>query len=253
MLNGWFRLIMVALALAIHAIAATASFAQQWPTHPVRFVLPFGPGSGADTAARLITDTLQQKWGQPIVIDGKPGGDGLLSLGTVVSAKDDHTLYFGPSSLFVVQRYLHEDMTFDPETDLAPIAAVAKVQIAVAVPTSLGISTLAEFVALARSKPGELNFGNPGTGSSIDLTAQKLFQVAGIKLTNIGYKGQPPALIDLMTNLMHFEIVSLALALPHIKQGTIKPLAVFTEKRVADLPDVPTIAEAGYPGADDDD
>jgi tripartite-type tricarboxylate transporter receptor subunit TctC len=102
---------------------------------------------------------------------------------------------------------------------------------------------------LGRSKPGQLNFGNPGTGSSIDLTAQKLFQVAGIKLTNIGYKGQPPALIDLMTNLMHFEIVSLALALPHIKRGSIKPLAVFTEKRVADLPDVPTIAEAGYPGA----
>ena len=106
--------------------------------------------------------------------------------------------------------------------------------------------TLAEFVVLARNKPGQLNFGNPGTGSSIDLTAQKLFQVADIKLTNIGYKGQPPALIDLMTNLMNFEIVSLALALPHIKQGTIKPLAVFTEKRVADLPDVPTIAEAGY-------
>ena len=99
------------------------------------------------------------------------------------------------------------------------------------------------------AKPGELNFGNPGSGSSIDLTAQKLFQAADIKLTNIGYKGQPPALIDLMTDLMHFEVVSLALALPHIKAGKVKPLAVFTEKRIADIPDVPTIAEAGYPGA----
>jgi tripartite-type tricarboxylate transporter receptor subunit TctC len=109
--------------------------------------------------------------------------------------------------------------------------------------------TLAEFVELARQKPGEFNFGNPGTGSSIDLTAQKLFQAANIKLANIGYKGQPQALIDLMTDRMHFEIVSLALALPHIKTGKVKPLAVFTEKRIADLPDVPTIAEAGYPGA----
>ena len=109
--------------------------------------------------------------------------------------------------------------------------------------------TLKEFVELAHAKPGFYNFGNPGTGSSIDLTAQKLFHVSGMKLTNVGYKGQPPALIDLMTDLMHFEIVSLALALPHIKAGTIKPLAVFTDKRVADLPDVPTIAEAGYPGA----
>src|SRR5271170_1589328 len=159
MLNSWFRPGMVgALALAIHAIATTVSLAQQWPTHPVHFVLPFGPGSGADTAARLLTDKLEQKWGQPIIIDGKPGGDGLLSVGTVVSAKDDHTLFFGPSSIFVVQRYLHEDMTFDPETDLAPIAAVAKVQIAVAVPTSLGISTLAEFVALARAKPNETSY-----------------------------------------------------------------------------------------------
>ncbi|MDB5581321.1 MAG: Tripartite-type tricarboxylate transporter, receptor component TctC, partial [Bradyrhizobium sp.] len=126
--------------------------------------------------------------------------------------------------------------------------AIWNQSVAVVNPT-MPAKTLAEFVELARSQPGHYNFGNPGTGSSIDLTAQKLFQTAGIKLTNVGYKGQPPALIDLMTNLMHFEIVSLALALPHIKQGTIKPLAVFTEKRIADLPDVPTIAEAGYPGA----
>jgi tripartite-type tricarboxylate transporter receptor subunit TctC len=114
------------------------------------------------------------------------------------------------------------------------------------------VKTIGEFAELARGKPGEFNFGNPGTGTSIDLTAQKLFEVANIKLTNVGYKGQPPALIDLMTNLMHFEIASLPLALPHIKQGSIKPLAVFTEKRIADLPEVLTIAEAGYPGASHD-
>ena len=136
MRNGWVRLDVVALALVIPAIVATASLvqpslAQQWPAHPVRFVLPFGPGSGADTAARLITDSLQQKWGQPIVIDGRPGGDGLLSVGMVVSAKDDHTLFFGPSSIFVVQRYLHDNMTFDPQTDLAPIVGAAKVKVAV--------------------------------------------------------------------------------------------------------------------------
>src|SRR5258708_11637387 len=126
--------------------------------------------------------------------------------------------------------------------------AIWNQSVAVVHPT-MPVKTLGEFVELARSKPGQLNFGNPGIGTSIDLTAQKLFKVADIKLANIGYKGQPQALVDLMTNLMHFEIVSLALALPHIKQGTIKPLAVFTEKRVADLPDVPTIAEAGYAGA----
>ncbi len=116
----------------------------------------------------------------------------------------------------------------------------------VVVNPSLPVKTIGEFVELARSKPGQLNFGNPGTGSSIDLSAQKLFQAAGIKLTNVGYKGQPQALIDLMTGLMHFEIVSLELALPHIIAGGVKPLAVLTPKRVADLPDVPTIVEAGF-------
>src|SRR5215472_14195748 len=157
--NGRFRLTMVAaLAAAVHAMAATASLAQQWPTHPVRLVLPFGPGSGADTAARLITDKLQHKWGQPVIIDGKPGGGGLLSLQTVLLAKDDHTLFFGPSSIFVVQRYMHPDVSFDPKTDLTPIVGVAKVEIAMAVPTSLGISTLGEFVALARAKPNQTSY-----------------------------------------------------------------------------------------------
>src|ERR1700679_1599251 len=103
MRNGRVRFsVLAVLVLAAHSLAVAARAAEQWPTHPVRFVLPFGPGSGADTGARLITDKLQQEWGQPIVIDGKPGGDGLLSLQTVVSAKNDHTLFFGPSSIYVV-------------------------------------------------------------------------------------------------------------------------------------------------------
>jgi tripartite-type tricarboxylate transporter receptor subunit TctC len=153
----------------------------------------------------------------------------------------------GPAAL--VNPTLYKDAGWDAMRDLKCVGlAIWNQSVAVVNPASPA-KTLAEFVELARAKPGELNFGNAGTGSSLDLTAQKLFQTAGIKLTNVGYKGQPPALIDLITNLMHFEIVSLALALPHIKQGSIRPLAVFTEKRVADLPDVPTIAEAGYPGA----
>ena len=146
----------------------------------------------------------------------------------------------------LVNPTLYKDAGWDAMKSFKCVGLAVWNQSVAVVHPSMPARTLAEFVELTRRKPGQLNFGNPGTGSSIDLTAQKLFQAADIKLTNVGYKGQPPALIDLMTNLMHFEIVSLALALPHIKQGTIKPLAVFTEKRVPDLPDVPTIAEAGY-------
>jgi tripartite-type tricarboxylate transporter receptor subunit TctC len=153
----------------------------------------------------------------------------------------------GPAVL--VNPILYSDAGWDAMKDFRCVGLAIWNQSVALVDPALPAKTLAEFVELARAKPGEFNFGNPGTGSSIDLTAQKLFQAANIKLANIGYKGQPQALIDLMTDRMHFEIVSLALALPHIKSGKVKPLAVFTEKRIADLPDVPTIAEAGYPGA----
>ena len=199
MRKGWFSLTMIAaLALAIHAITVPESLAQQWPTHPVRFVLPFGPGSGADTAARLITDKLQQKWGQPIILDGKPGGDGLLSLQTVVSANDDHTLFFGPSSIYVVQRYVHEDMSFDPETDLTPIAAVAKVGIAIAVPTSLGISTLREFVALARAKPNETSYAvAPGFS---EFVFDAFVKENGLTIAKVPYRDITKSPLDLGEN-----------------------------------------------------
>jgi tripartite-type tricarboxylate transporter receptor subunit TctC len=256
MLNGWFRLTMVAaLALAIHAIAATASLAQprlaepnpaqQWPTHPVRFVLPFGPGSGADTAARLMTDKLQQKWGQPVIIDGKPGGDGLLSLQTVVSAKDDHTLFFGPSSIYVVQRYVHEDMSFDPETDLAPIAAVAKVQIAVAVPTALGISTLAEFVALARAKPSETSYAvAPGFS---EFVFDAFVKENGLTIAKVPYRDITKSPLDLGENRIQLSMQSYAAMRTYAQTGKIKFIAVNDRERSPIAPEIPSVVESGFP------
>jgi tripartite-type tricarboxylate transporter receptor subunit TctC len=246
MRNGWFRLTMVAaLALAIHAIAASASLAQQWPTHPVRFVLPFGPGSGADTGARLISDKLAQKWGQPIIIDGKPGGDGLLSLGTVVSAKDDHVLYFGPSSLFVVQRYLHENMIFDPETDLAPIAGVAKVQIAVAVPTSLGISTLVEFVALARARPNETTYAvAPGFS---EFVFDGFVKENGLTIAKAPYRDITKSPIDLAENRIQLSMQSYAAMRAYAQTGRIKFIAINDRERSPIAPDIPSVVESGFP------
>jgi len=246
MLNGWCRFTTVAaLALAIHAISATASLAQQWPTRPVRFVLPFGPGSGADTAARLITDKLQQKWGQPVIIDGKPGGDGLLSLGTVVSAKDDHTLFFGPSSIFVVQRYVHDNMTFDPETDLAPIAGVAKVQIAIAVPTSLGISTLAEFVALARAKPSQTSYAvAPGFS---EFVFDGFVKENGLGIAKVPYRDITKSPIDLAENRIQLSMQSYAAMRSYAQTGKIKYIAINDRVRSPIAPDIPNVVESGFP------
>src|SRR5204862_2403994 len=154
-----------------------------------------------------------------IVVDDRGGGNS--NIGTAAVARSDPDGYTwlvtGPAAL--VNPTLYPDAGWDPMKDLRCVGLAAWTQAVAVVHPSLPVKTIGEFVELARSKPGQLNFGNPGTGSSIDLSAQKLFQSAGIKLTNVGYKGQPQALIDLMTNLMHFEIVSMALALPHIKQG----------------------------------
>ncbi len=223
--------------------------ADDWPNRAIRIVVPYPAGGIVDIIARAVTEQVGRDLKQTVVVEARPGGNSNIGTASVArSDPDGYTwLVTGPAAL--VNPTLYKDAGWDAMQGLKCVGlAIWNQSVAVVNPT-MPAKTLAEFVELARSKPGHYNFGNPGTGSSIDLTAQKLFQTAGIKLTNVGYKGQPPALIDLMTNLMHFEIVSLALALPHIKQGTIKPLAVFTEKRIADLPDVPTIAEAGYPGA----
>jgi len=246
MLNHWFRLNVIGtLAVAVHAITATGSFAQQWPTHLVRFVLPFGPGSGADTGARLISDKLQQKWGQPVVVDGRPGGDGLLSLGAVVSAKDDHTLFFGPSSIFVVQRYVHEDMPFDPETDLAPIAGVAKVQIAVAVPASLGISTLAEFVALARAKPSETSYAvAPGFS---EFVFDGFVKENGLAIAKVPYRDITKSPIDLGENRIQLSMQSYAAMRTYAQAGKIKIIAINDRERSPIAPDIPSVEESGFP------
>jgi tripartite-type tricarboxylate transporter receptor subunit TctC len=212
-------------------------------------VVPYPAGGIVDIIARAVTEQVGRDWKQTVVLEARPGANSNIGTAAVARSDPDGYTWLVTGPAVLVNPTLYKDAGWDTMKGFRCVGlAIWNQSVAVINPT-MPAKTLAEFVEIARAKPGQLNFGNPGTGSSIDLTAQKLFQTADIKLTNIGYKGQPPALIDLMTNLMHFEIVSLALALPHIRQGSIKPLAVFTEKRVADLPEVPTIAEAGYPGA----
>jgi tripartite-type tricarboxylate transporter receptor subunit TctC len=220
-----------------------------YPARPIHIVVPYPAGGIVDIVARAVTEQVGRDWKQTVVVEARPGANSNIGTSAVARSEPDGYTWLVTGPAVLVNPTLYKDAGWDTLQSFKCVGLAIWNQSVAVVHPSMPAKTLGEFVELARGKPGQFNFGNPGTGSSIDLTAQKLFQVAGIKLANIGYKGQPPALIDLITNLMHFEIVSLALALPHIKQGTIKPLAVFTEKRVADLPDVPTIAEAGYADA----
>ena len=241
----------VAASLAVLLLAASAPAQAQsdYPNRPIHVVVPYPAGGIVDIVARAVTEQVGRDWKQPIVVEARPGANSNIGTAAVARSDPDGYTWLVTGPAVLVNPSLYKDAGWDTIRDFKCVGLAVWNQSVAVVPPAMPVKTLADFVALARSTPGQLNFGNPGTGSSIDLTAQKLFQAAGIKLTNIGYKGQPQALLDLMTNLVHFEIVSLALALPHIRDGTVKPLAVFTEKRVPDLPDVPTIAEAGYPEA----
>jgi tripartite-type tricarboxylate transporter receptor subunit TctC len=196
-----------------------------------------------------VTEQVGRDLKQAVVVEARPGASSNIGTAAVARSEGDGYTWLVTGPAVLVNPSLFKDAGWDALKDFKCVGLAVWNQSVAVVPPSLPVKTLREFVELARTKPDQLNFGNPGTGTSIDLSAQKLFQAANIKLTNVGYKGQPPALIDLMTNLMHFEIVSLALALPHIREGTVKPLAVFTDNRVSELPDVPTVAEAGFPEA----
>jgi tripartite-type tricarboxylate transporter receptor subunit TctC len=234
------------IATLLAATAPPMRAADDWPNRPIRVIVPYPAGGIVDIVARAVTEQVGRDTGQAVVVEDKPGANSNIGIVTVArSNADGYTwLVTGPSVL--VNPSLYKDAGWDALKDFKCVGVAVWNQSVALVHPSMPVKTIGEFVQMAKSKPGQFNFGSPGTGSSIDLSAQKLFQVADIQLTTVIYKGQPQALLDLMSNLMHFEIVSLALALPHIKQGTVKPLAVFTEKRVADLPDVPTIAEAGF-------
>jgi tripartite-type tricarboxylate transporter receptor subunit TctC len=238
-----------AAALLLPGGTSNAQAPSAYPSRAIHVVVPYPAGGIVDIIARIVTEQVGRDWKQTIVSEARPGANGNIGTAAVARSEPDGYTWLVTGPAVLVNPTLYKDAGWDAMQGFRCVGLAIWNQSVAVVSKSSPANTLGEFVDMARSRPGHYNFGNPGTGSSIDLTAQKLFQVAGIKLTNVGYKGQPPALVDLITNLMHFEIVSLALALPHIRDGTIRPLAVFTEKRVSDLPDVPTIAEAGYPGA----
>ena len=237
---------LLATIASVLLVNAGANAQDNYPSRPIHIIVPYPAGGIVDIVARAVTEQVGRDWKQTVVVEARPGGNSNIGTAAVARSEPDGYTWVVTGPALLVNPDLYKDAGWNAARDFRCVGLAVWNQSVALVHPSMPVKSIGEFVELARKQPGQFNFGNPGTGSSIDLSAQKLFQAAGIKLTNVGYKGQPQALIDLMTNLMHFEIVSLELALPHIKAGSVKPLAVFTDKRVPDLPDVPTIAEAGF-------
>src|SRR6202012_1940996 len=241
--------LIAAVVAATFALEPSASAESPWPNRPIHVVVPYPAGGIVDIVARAVTEQVGRDLNVPIVADSRPGANSNIGTALVARSEPDGYTWLVTGPAVLVNPTMYKDAGWDPLTNFKCVGLAVWNQSVALVNPAMPVKTLADFVDYARARPGQLNFGTAGVGASTDLTAQQLFRVANIQLATIGYKGQPPALVDLMTNRMTFEVVSLSLALAHIKDGTAKPLAVFTEKRVADLPDVPTISEAGYPNA----
>jgi tripartite-type tricarboxylate transporter receptor subunit TctC len=241
---GGRNLAFILTALVMPLLASVSASAQSWPTRPVKFILTLGPGSGADIGARLLADRLTKKWDQPVVIENRPGGDGVVAISTFVGARDDHVLLFAPSSSFIGHPYLHDNLPYKPG-DLAPIARVSNTVVAISVPVDLPVRSLKDFVELARAKPGELNWA--GLTGGLDIMFEGWLKSIGADIKKVPYRNPVEAANDLASGRVQLYESAYAIARPQIQAGKIKALAVTNTARASAIPDIPTVAEAGYP------
>lgn len=223
----------------------SAVSAQQYPSKPVRIIVPFPAGGIVDLIARAVADKLSETWQTPVLVEPKPGASSLI--GTEAAAKapaDGYTLLMASTS-HTVNPSLQKKVPYDPVKDFLGVVYVANAPNVVVVPASLPVNSLPEFVQYAKGKPGELNYAMPGTGSTNHLSAELLQSVTGIRLVGVGYKGQPPAIPDLLSGSINIMYATPPLVIPHVKTGRLKALAVASDTRLKALPDTPTLAEAG--------
>src|SRR3954470_3608414 len=235
----------LAFALVLAALPLGAS-AQAWPTKPVRFILSLGPGSGADLGARLYADRLTKMWGQPVVVDNRPGGDGVIAINAVITAKDDHTLLWGPTANFVGHPYSLDKMPYDPK-ELMPVARVSGTVVTLGVPASMNVSSLKDLLATAKQKQGWLNWTTAVTMT--DIILEGFLKTQGIEAAQVRYKQPAEAVNDLISERIQLYSSAYAIVRAQVQSGRVKLLAVQARNRVPGL-DLPTVSELGFPGLD---
>jgi len=236
-----------ALALALMAVSSVASMASaetKWPTRPVRFILTLGAGSGSDIGARLLADRLSQRWGQPVIVENRPGGDAIVAINAFVTAHDDHVLLFSPTSSFTAHVYLHDNLPYQP-SDLVPITRVSNTIITISVPASLNVNSLKELAAMARAEPGKLNWA--GVTGALDFVFAGWLKQEGLNINKVPYRNPVDAANDLAEGRVQVYEAALAIVRPQLESGKIKLLAVTNSVHAPTQPNLPTVAEAGYP------
>src|SRR5262245_29157714 len=239
------RKILFALALSW---AVLAQAAEDWPSRPVHMIVPFPAGSSPDLIARILAEKLAPALGQPIVVENRPGAGGNLGTALVArAAPDGYTIGFSIQGPLAVNSVLYKKMEYDPFKDLAPVCLVAASPNVLVVDPKLGVGTVKELVALAKSQPGRLNYGSVGSGSSSHLTMELFKEAAGIDLVHVPYPGSPQVNTAIVSGQVAAGFVVPATAMPLVESGRLKALAVTTSVRSIVLPQYPTLAESGYP------
>jgi tripartite-type tricarboxylate transporter receptor subunit TctC len=248
------RHLRVALA-AVLAFAASlaarlpAPAVEAWPQRTVKLIVPLGPGAGADIGARLFADRLAARWGHPVVVENRPGGDGFVAITGFLGAHDDHTLLFAPTSTFTAHPVLHRKLPYDPR-ELMPIARVTNTLITVSVPASLKVGTLKELVERARAQPGSLN--RASITGALDLVLEGFLKDLGLSVAKVPYRDPVQAVTDLAENRIQVYTSALAIVQSQRQAGSIRALALTNRQRAQAASGIPTVTEAGYPALEFD-
>ena len=243
------RTALVTLLVSIAMLPWSAAWPQAYPAKPIRFVVPFPAGGGADIFARLIGRKLGEQLGQQFVVDNRAGASGIIGCeGVARSAPDGYTLLMGTTGTHTTNPAVFSKLPYDPLKDFAPVSLVAESPFLLLVHPSLPVSNLKELIAFARARPGQLTYASSGTGSSSHLGFELFNMMAGIKGVHVPYKGLPPATVDTISGYVTMTWNSITASIPYLKNGQLKALGNGSAKRSALLPDVPTISEAGLPG-----
>lgn len=238
---------LIALSMALASSVGVA--AETWPAKAIRIIVPFPPGSSPDLIARMLTDKLAQALGQPVIVENKPGAGGNLGTGLVARAEPDgYTLGLSIPGPLAVNTVLYKKMEYDPFTELAPITLVAVSPNVLIVNPSLGVNSVKEFIDYAKARPGKLNYGSVGNGSASHLTMELLKMQAGVDIVHVPYPGSPQVNTAILANQIQAGFVVPGTAMPLVQSGRIKALAVTSSAKSPVLPDLPTVAEAGFPG-----
>jgi tripartite-type tricarboxylate transporter receptor subunit TctC len=231
-------------------LAAGGALAQAWPAKPVRIIVPFTPGSATDILARTFGQKLSEGWGQPVIVENRPGAGGTIGTGLVANAPADGYTLLVHSAAYAVNPSMYPDLPFDTRKAFVEIAPLGGQPNVLVVAPSAGIKSVQDLVAQAKQKPGVFNYGSAGAGSGTHINAEKFRLATGIDAVHVPYKGTPEALADTMAGRITYFFSPISAALPQVKDGKLLALAVSSAKRSSALKDVPTIAESGVPGFD---